>query len=233
MKTLLQLSQGHNIAVSVLQNLEPEERLSVSSFIQNDFQTSIFLINHVSPIKSTLCRMSSDIILPFVKSTTLILVQTVTAGAWHLVTKYKLSSQVLGSLLAGFWLLLLLLNPRPTSGWKQTKKYQHESCVFLVHCFHNVDKSFAGVVLAVGWIGRASWTLLPWGEVFWLSSVLFINNLVFLVFVLIRCSQKASPPPLYVSQKVVGKIFRVSPQDEHSIGLPTRHPHVRVCPNNR
>ena len=116
MKTLLQLSQGHNIAVSVLQNLEPEERLSVSSFIQNDFQTSIFLINHVSPIKSTLCRMSSDIILPFVKSTTLILVQTVTAGAWHLVTKYKLSSQVLGSLLAGFWLLLLLLNPRPTSG---------------------------------------------------------------------------------------------------------------------
>jgi len=45
------LSQGHNIAVSVLQNLEPEERLSV-----------------------------------------------------------------LGSLLAGFWLLLLFLNPRPTSG---------------------------------------------------------------------------------------------------------------------
>ena len=135
MKTLLQLSQGHNIAVSVLQNLEPEERLSVSSFIQNDFQTSIFLINHVSPIKSTLCRMSSDIILPFVKSTTLILVQTVTAGAWHLVTKYKLSSQVLGSLLAGFWLLLLLLNPRPTSGWKQTNKYKHGSCVLLVHWF--------------------------------------------------------------------------------------------------
>ena len=108
--------------------------------------------------KSTLCHMSIPIIFPFVKSTTLILVQTVTAGAWHLVTKYKLSSQVLGSLLAGFWLLLLLLNPRPTSGWKQTKKYQHESCDFLVHCFHNVDKSFAGVVLAVGWIGRASWT---------------------------------------------------------------------------
>jgi len=52
------LSQGHNIVVSVLQNLEPEERLSV-----------------------------------------------------------------LGSLLAGFWLLLLLLNPRPNSGWQQTHKH--------------------------------------------------------------------------------------------------------------
>ena len=44
--------------------------------------------------------------------------------------------------------------------------------------------------------------------------------------------QIASPPPLNISQKGVGKIFQVSPQVEHSIGLPTRHPHVRVCPNN-
>ena len=63
-------------------------------------------------------------------------------------------------------------------------------------------------------------------------KLLFICNSVFLVLVLIGRSQIASPPSLYISQKVVGKIFRVSPQVEHSIGLPTRHPHVRVCPNN-
>ena len=101
---------------------------------------------------------------------------------------YKLSSQVLGSLLAGFWLLLLLLNPRPTSGWKQTNKYQHGSCVLLVHCFFFIMliSPLQAWFWRLGELGVQVERSCLGGKSSCSQVCFFIYNLVFLVFVLIR-----------------------------------------------